>query len=384
MKRIAILGSTGSIGVQALDVVNSHPDKFEVVCLTANSNAELLVAQAKKFNPDSVVIADEQKYSLVKDALSNYPIKVYAGSDALAQVVQQSNIDMVLAAIVGYAGLPSTYNALKAGKAVALANKETLVVAGDLIMKTARENRAPIIPVDSEHSAIFQCLVGELSPIEKIYLTASGGPFLNYSEEQLRRATREDALKHPNWVMGEKITIDSASMMNKGFEIIEAKWLFDLKPEQIEVLVHPQSIVHSMVQFRDGSVKAQLGKTDMKLPIRYAFSFPERWETNDERFTFGSFTQLEFKQPDTSKFPCLTLAYEAMGKGGSMPCILNAANEVAVDAFLRSKIRFTQIPDVLISTMEKQSFIAQPTFDDYLATNKEARIVATEIISSLR
>ena len=383
MKRIAILGSTGSIGAQALDVVKSHPDQFDVVCLTANSNADLLIEQAKKFNPDSVVIADEQKYNTVKDALSKYPIKVYAGSDALAQVVQQSNIDMVLAAIVGYAGLPSTFNALKAGKAVALANKETLVVAGDLIIKIARENKAPIIPVDSEHSAIFQCLVGEFSPIEKIYLTASGGPFLNYSDEQLQHVTREEALKHPNWVMGEKITIDSASMMNKGFEIIEAKWLFDLKPEQIEVLVHPQSVVHSMVQFRDGSIKAQLGKTDMKLPIRYAFSFPERWVSNDERFSFNNIAQFEFKQPDTTKFPCLTLAYEAMKKGGNMPCILNAANEVAVNAFLNNRVRFTQIPKVLVSTMERHCFITKPTFDDYLSTNKEARIIASEIIASL-
>ncbi|MDR0659990.1 MAG: 1-deoxy-D-xylulose-5-phosphate reductoisomerase [Prevotellaceae bacterium] len=383
MKRIAILGSTGSIGIQALEVVRSHPEQLEVICLTANSNAELLMEQAKTFNPDCVVIADEEKYTIVRDALAQYPIKVYAGSDALAQVVEQSNIDMVLAAIVGYAGLPSTFNALKSGKAVALANKETLVVAGDLIIKTARENNAPIIPVDSEHSAIFQCLVGEYGPVEKIYLTASGGPFLNHTQNQLRLVTKDDALKHPSWVMGEKITIDCASMMNKGFEVIEAKWLFDLKPEQIEVLVHPQSIVHSMVQLKDGSIKAQLGRTDMKLPIRYAFSFPERWESGDKRLSFDDMRLLEFRQPDTEKFPCLALAYEAMNKGGNVPCILNAANEIAVEAFLNNRLVFTMLPKVLAATMEKHHFIANPTFDDYLNTNKEARRIATEIIRAM-
>ena len=383
MKRIAILGSTGSIGIQALEVVQSHPDQFEVVCLTANRNADLLVKQAKTFNPDSVVIADEKKYSIVKEALAQYPIKVYAGADALAQVVEQSNIDMVLAAIVGYAGFRSTFNALKSGKAVALANKETLVVAGDLVIRTAKENKAPIIPVDSEHSAIFQCLVGENNPIQKIYLTASGGPFLNLSEEQLQYVTKEDALKHPSWVMGEKITIDCASMMNKGFEVIEAKWLFDLKPEQIDVLVHPQSVVHSMVEFQDGSIKAQLGRTDMKLPIRYAFSFPRRWQSNDKRFSFSDVTQLEFRQPDLKKFPCLGLAYEAMTKGGNMPCILNAANEIAVAAFLDNRLHFTQLPQVLTAAMEKHPLIANPTFDDYLNTDKEARRIATETINTI-
>ncbi len=383
MKRIAILGSTGSIGIQALEVIQAHPEQFEVVCLTANKKANLLIEQAKIFSPDSIVIADEKKYSIVKEALAQYPIKVYAGDDALAQVVEQSNIDMILAAIVGYAGLRSTFNALKSGKAVALANKETLVVAGDLVIKTARENKAPIIPVDSEHSAIFQCLVGEQSPVEKIYLTASGGPFLNHSQEQLQHVTREDALKHPSWVMGEKITIDCASMMNKGFEVIEAKWLFDLKPEQIDVLVHPQSVVHSMVQFQDGSIKAQLGRTDMKLPIRYAFSFPKRWESNDKRFSFSDGVQLEFKQPDLKKFPCLGLAYEAMAKGGNMPCILNAANEVAVAAFLSNRLQFTRLPQVLIATMEKHPFITNPTFDDYINTDKEARRIAAEIINSV-
>lgn len=370
--------------MQALEVVQAHPEQFEVVCLTANQNADLLIEQAKTFSPDSVVIANEEKYDSVKEALAQYPIKVYAGADALAQVVEQSNIDMVLAAIVGYAGLRSTLNALKAGKAVALANKETLVVAGDLVVKTAKENKAPILPVDSEHSAIFQCLVGESSPIEKIYLTASGGPFLSYSQEQLQHVTKHDALKHPNWVMGEKITIDSASMMNKGFEVIEAKWLFDLKPEQIDVLVHPQSVVHSMVQFQDGSIKAQLGRTDMKLPIRYAFSFPTRWSSSDERFTFGDAIQLDFKQPDTKKFPCLMLAYKAMTQGGNMPCILNAANEIAVDAFLNNRLHFTQLHQVLVATMEKHHFIANPTFDDYFNTDKEARRIATEIINDMR
>ena len=384
MKRIAILGSTGSIGVQALEVVKAHPEQLEVVCLTANSNASLLVEQAKAFSPDSVVIADEGKYEEVSKALAQYPVKVYAGSEALSQVVQQSSIDMVLSAIVGYAGLLPTFNALKAGKAVALANKEALVVAGDLIMHTARENRAPILPVDSEHSAIFQCLVGEYSPIEKIYLTASGGPFLNLSREQLANVTREAALKHPQWVMGSKITIDSASLMNKGFEVIEAKWLFDLKPEQIEVLVHPQSIVHSMVQFCDGSIKAQLGKTDMKLPIRYAFSFPERWCANDERFSFSELAQLEFRQPDVEKFPCLALAYEVMRCGGNVPCILNAANEVAVKAFLNGQIQFTQISCVAEKTMEQVEFLANPTLDDYVQFNTKARKVANQIVDSLR
>lgn len=383
MKRIAILGSTGSIGIQALEVVQAHPEQFEVVCLTANNNAEILIEQAKAFSPDSVVIANEEKYTIVKEALSQYPIKVYAGSNALAQVVQQSNIDMVLAAIVGYAGFLPTLNAIKAGKAVALANKETLVVAGELVIKTAKECKAPIIPVDSEHSAIFQCLVGEYSPIDKIYLTASGGPFLGFSHEQLERVTKEDALKHPCWVMGQKITIDSASMMNKGFEVIEAKWLFDLKPEQINVLVHPQSIVHSMVQFQDGSIKAQLGKTDMKLPIRYAFSFPNRWKSKEEEFSFGDFVQLDFRQPDMRNFPCLALAYEAMGKGGNMPCILNAANEVAVAAFLSDKLRFTQIPQVLTATMEKHHFITNPTIEDYFNTDNEARRIASEVSATI-
>lgn len=383
MKRIAILGSTGSIGIQALEVIQSHPEQFEVVCLTANGNAELLIKQAKTFNPDSVVIADESKYHTVKNALFQYPIKVYAGEAALGQVAQQSNIDMVLTAIVGYAGLQPTLNALKSGNAVALANKEALVVAGELVIMTSKENKAPIIPVDSEHSAIFQCLVGECNPIEKIYLTASGGPFLNLSESQLKQVAKEDALKHPNWTMGQKITVDSASMMNKGFEVIEAKWLFDLKPEQIEVLVHPQSVVHSMVQFQDGSIKAQLGKTDMKLPIRYAFSFPERWRSHDERFSFDNIVQLSFSPPDTKKFPCLALAYEAMKKGGNMPCVLNAANEVAVAAFLGERLHFTGISQVLTETIEKHCFIANPTLEDYIATDKEARRIATEIAATL-
>lgn len=382
MKRIAILGSTGSIGIQALDVIQAHPEQFEVVCLTANSNAELLIEQAKTFNPDSVVIADDGKYHIVKEALAQYPIKVYAGNEALEQVVEQSNIDMVLAAIVGYAGFRPTLNALKSGKAVALANKETLVVAGELVIKTARENKAPIIPVDSEHSAIFQCLVGERNPIEKIFLTASGGPFLNLTQEQLKHVTKEAALKHPCWVMGEKITVDSASMMNKGFEVIEAKWLFDLKPEQIEVLVHPQSVVHSMVQFQDGSIKAQLGKADMKLPIRYAFSFPERWKCNDERFSFDNMVQLSFSQPDTKKFPCLALAYEAIRKGGNMPCVLNAANEIAVDAFLKNKISFTQISSIIEKTINRIAFTASPTLTDYIQANAEAREIANQLVNS--
>lgn len=366
-----------------MEVIRSHPDHFGVECLTANNNTELLIAQAKEFNPDSVVIANKEKYRTVADALSSYPIKVYAGAEAAAQVVQQGNIDMVLAAIVGYAGMQPTLNALKAGKAVALANKEALVVAGDLMIKAAKENRAPILPVDSEHSAIFQCLVGEYSPIEKIYLTASGGPFLNLSEKELVHVTKHDALRHPCWVMGEKITIDSASMMNKGFEVIEARWLFDLKPEQIDVVVHPQSIIHSLVQFQDGSMKAQLGRADMKIPIRYAFSFPERLPSPDERFSFGDALAMDFRKPDVQKFPCLRLAYEAMEEGGNMPCILNAANEVAVAAFLREEIRFAQLPQILSTVIQKVKHIAHPSFEDYLATDNEARQIAKETISSI-
>lgn len=383
MKRIAILGSTGSIGVQALEVIRLHPAEFSVECLTANNNVDLLISQAKAFLPDCVVIANEQRYQYVVDALASLPIKVYAGADAVAQVVQQGNIDMVLAAMVGYAGLAPTLNALRAGKAVALANKETLVVAGELVVQAAMENRVPLLPVDSEHSAIFQCLVGEPNPIDKIYLTASGGPFLNHSVENLRHVTKQEALKHPHWVMGSKITIDSATMMNKGFEVIEAKWLFDLKPEQIDVLVHPQSIIHSMVQFQDGSIKAQLGKADMKLPISYAFSFPDRLPSTAERLSFKDVSQLSFLEPDRQKFRCLDLAYEAMRAAGNMPCVLNAANEVAVEAFLADRLTFLQLPDVLAYTISKVGYMLHPSLTDYVETDGEARRIAGEFIKNL-
>jgi 1-deoxy-D-xylulose-5-phosphate reductoisomerase len=380
-KQLAILGSTGSIGSQALEVVGEHPDLFEVYALTANHNAELLIEQAHRYLPDTVVIADEQKYPEVKEALEELPIKVWAGAEGIAQVVTAEPIDMVLTAMVGYSGLRPTIEAIKARKAIALANKETLVVAGELITRLACENGTPIVPVDSEHSAIFQCLNGEIcNPVEKIWLTASGGPFFNYTKDALRHVTKEQALKHPNWRMGAKITIDSASLMNKGFEMIEAKWLFNLPSTHIEIVVHPQSIIHSMVQFEDGAIMAQLGVPDMKLPLSYAFSFPKRLKSTTEKLNFFDCPSFTFERPDTDKFRNLAFAFEAADRGGNMPCILNAANEVAVDAFLRDRIGFLQISDVIEQTMAKTSYVARPSYDDYVQTDAQARRIAQHLI----
>ncbi len=382
-KKIAILGSTGSIGTQALEVIKANPDKFVVEVLTANGNADLLIKQAIEFNPNTVVIADESKYQYVKEALQKEDIKVFAGNKAVSQVVQMESIDVVLAAIVGYAGLESTISAIKAGKQIALANKETLVVAGELVTQLAKENAVNLYPVDSEHSAIFQCLTGEWhNPIEKIYLTASGGPFRGKDKLFLQSIKKEQALKHPNWEMGAKITIDSASLMNKGLEVIEAKWLFGLKPEQIDVIVHPQSIVHSIVQFNDGSMKAQMGLPDMKLPIQYALAYPERIQSDFPRFNFFNYPQLTFEQADTKTFRNLALAYEAMNKGGNAPCVLNAANEIAVDAFLKDKIGFLQMSDVVENCLQKIDFIKKPTYDNYVDTDEKTRIIACEIIDN--
>ncbi|MEI6508443.1 MAG: 1-deoxy-D-xylulose-5-phosphate reductoisomerase [Bacteroidota bacterium] len=380
-KKIAILGSTGSIGTQALDIARSNPDKIEIEVLTANSNAELLISQAKEFNPSHVVIADENKYQTVKDALAEFDIKVFAGSQSIADVMDITSADTVLTAMVGYSGLQPTIKAIQNKKRIALANKETLVVAGELITKLCEENHVEIIPVDSEHSAIFQCLVGEnLNAIDKVILTASGGPFKGKKREELLEITKLQALKHPNWNMGAKITIDSATLMNKGFEVIEAKWLFGLKPEQIDVVVHPQSIIHSMIEFNDGSIKAQMGLPDMKLPIHYAFFFPERIKTDFKRLSFSEVNSLTFEKPDMETFRNLTLAYEAMHKGGNMACILNAANEIAVDAFLKDKIKFLQIAELNEKCMNTISFIQKPTLDDYVHTDKETRKIAATFI----
>ncbi|NDV64772.1 1-deoxy-D-xylulose-5-phosphate reductoisomerase [Bacteroides sp. 224] len=380
-KQIAILGSTGSIGSQALQVIAEHSDLYEVYALTANNRVDLLIEQAKMFLPEVVIIANDGKYEYLKETLADLPIKVYAGAEAIAQIVESQPIDIVLTAMVGYAGLKPTINAIKAGKTIALANKETLVVAGDLINKLVMQHQASIIPVDSEHSAIFQCLTGEgNNEIEKLILTASGGPFRTYTLDELQYVTKIQALKHPNWEMGAKITIDSATMMNKGFEVIEAKWLFGVKPEQIEVLVHPQSIVHSMVQFADGSIKAQLGLPDMKLPIQYAFSYPDRLPSSFERLDFTKYSNLTFEKPDTERFRNLALMYEAMNKAGNMPCIVNAANEIVVSAFLEDKISFLQMSDVIENAMNRTSFIAQPTYEDYVATDMEARRIAMELL----
>jgi len=381
-KQIAILGSTGSIGTQALEVVSEYPDSFEVYALTAHRNVELLIEQAKKYMPDTVIIADESYYPRLKEALKDLPIKTFAGAKAIEDVVQASPVDLVLTAMVGYAGLKPTIQALKAGKDIALANKETMVVAGEIINRLAKENRAAILPVDSEHSAIFQCLELQ-NPLEKVILTASGGPFRKFSMDQLQHVTKEQALKHPNWSMGAKITIDSASMMNKGFEVIEAKWLFGLDPKCIDVVVHPQSIVHSMVQFKDGSVKAQLGLPDMKLPILYAFTYPYRFATDYKRVDFPLIGQLEFERPDQEKFRNLALAYEAMEKGGNMPCILNAANEIAVASFLQDKISFLGMSDMIAYTMAHASFIMQPDYEDYVQTDAQARRIASEYLKTL-
>ena len=381
MRNLAILGSTGSIGTQALEVIGEFPDLFSIYALTANNRVDLLIEQAHRFMPEVVVIANEQKYPEVKEALEDLPVKVWAGSEAIAQVVQMEPIDMVLTAMVGYAGLKPTISAIKAGKAIALANKETLVVAGELITSLAAAHNVPILPVDSEHSAIFQCLAGSWqNPVEKIMLTASGGPFRTKTMAELATVTKEQALKHPNWEMGAKVTIDSASMMNKGFEMIEAKWLFALEPEKIQVLVHPQSIIHSMVQFEDGAIMAQLGTPDMKLPIAYALSYPQRLANRSERLDFSRCTSLTFEEPDTQRFRNLSFAFEAIHKGGNMPCVMNAANEVAVDAFLHDKIGFLQMSGLIEQTMANVSFVTNPTYDDYVLTDKEAREIAMQYI----
>ena len=375
-RQLAILGSTGSIGTQ----VSEHSDLFEVYALTANNQVDLLINQARKYMPEVVVIANERKYPELKEALEDLPIKVWAGADAIAQMVQSEPIDMVLTAMVGYSGLRPTISAIKAGKAIALANKETLVVAGELIMKLAAEHKVPILPVDSEHSAIFQCLTGAYdNPIEKILLTASGGPFRRKTLEELATVTKAQALRHPNWTMGAKITIDSASMMNKGFEMIEAKWLFDVTPDQVQVVVHPQSVIHSMVQFEDGAVIAQLGIPDMKLPIAYAFSFPTRMRSMAPRLDFNQYSTLTFEEPDMERFRNLAFAFEAARQGGNMSCILNAANEVVVAAFLQDRIGFLQMSDVIEQTMRKASFIVNPSYEDYVATDTEARRLAAEL-----
>lgn len=380
-KRIAIFGSTGSIGTQALEVIESNPDKFEVEILTAHNNDELLIMQAMKFKPNAVVIADEKKYQNVKEALASTDIKVFAGEQSLVEVAAFDTYDLMLAAIVGFAGLIPTLKAIENGKTIALANKETLVVAGDVVMQSAVERRVPVIPVDSEHSAIFQCLVGEArNPIEKIILTASGGPFLGRKPNYLVNVKREHALQHPNWSMGAKITIDSATLMNKGLEMIEAKWLFNLEPEQVQVVVHPQSIIHSMVQFQDGSIKAQMGLPDMKLPIQYAMAFPQRIPNTFPRFDFTKSAQLSFEAPDLKTFRNLALATEALYKGGNLPCIMNAANELAVWAFLRNRIGFLDMTNVIEKTMEKVAFIEKPTLEEYLESDGEARNYAATLI----
>lgn len=378
-KNIAIIGSTGSIGTQALEVIKENPDHFVAEVLVANGNAELLIKQALEFNPNAVVIADETKYKQVKEALSSSDIKVFAGAKAVEQIVEMETIDLVLAAVVGYAGLASTINAIKHKKQIALANKETLVVAGDLVTRLALENAVNIYPVDSEHSAIFQCLAGEWdNKIEKIYLTASGGPFRGKTRKDLIQVTKAQALKHPNWTMGAKITIDSASLMNKGLEVIEAKWLFNLEPSKIDVIVHPQSIIHSLVQFEDGSMKAQMGLPDMKLPIQYAIGFPHRIKNKFPRFDFLNYPQLTFEKADLDTFTNLKLAFSALEKGGNMPCVLNAANEVAVQAFLEDKIGFLQMSDVVGNTMEKCQYIKNPDYQQYIDCDKEARVLANQ------
>ena len=378
-KHIAILGSTGSIGTQTLDVARAHADKLTVEVLTAGHNSQLLINQAREFKPNAVVIADESKYNEVKSALADLDIKVWTGAKAIEDVVQMNTVDTVVTAMVGYAGLSSTIKAIEAGKNIALANKETLVVAGELITKLVAKHKVRVSPVDSEHSAIFQCLVGE-PDVEKLIITASGGPFRTKSIDELRTATPQQALKHPNWNMGAKITIDSATMMNKGLEVIEAHWLFGIPYEQIEVTVHPQSIIHSMVQFIDGSVKAQMGLPDMRLPIQYALSYPDRWPSDFGRINFKSQQPLTFEAPDLEKFRCLALAYEALGKGGNMPAIMNAANEVAVDAFLKGRIGFLDIAETIGKTMQQMPFVSQPTYDDYVATDRESREFARGLI----
>ena len=380
-KQIAILGSTGSIGTQALEVISENDSLFEVYALTANNNVDLLIEQSRKYKPEMVTIGNDTHYQKLKNALADLPIKVFAGDDSIAQVAEMQPIDMVLTAMVGYSGLKPTISAIKAGKKIALANKETLVVAGEMVCDLAASFNSGILPVDSEHSAIFHCLAGEgNNPIEKLILTASGGPFRTKSMHELEHVTSTHALKHPNWEMGPKITIDSASLMNKGFEIIEAKWLFGVTPDQIQVVVHPQSIIHSMVQFADGSIKAQLGMPDMKLPIQYAFTYPDRLKTNFPRFDFDICNQFTFEKPDLERFRNLAYAYYAMDKGGNMPCILNAANEIVVAEFLKDKIGFLQMSDIIEVVMAKADFIAKPTYDDYVKTDAEVRLLTKKLI----
>ena len=378
-KKIAILGSTGSIGTQALQVIEEHSELYEAYILTANNSVGKLVEQARKYLPEAVVIANEIHYSTVRDALADLPIKVYAGADALCEVVQDDNVDIVLASMVGFAGLRPTISAIKAGKMIALANKETLVVAGGLINNLITQYKVPVIPVDSEHSAIFQCLEPG-NRIEKILLTASGGPFRKFSKEELKSVTKAQALAHPTWNMGDKITIDSATLMNKGFEVIEAKWLFGLTPEQIEVVVHPQSVIHSMVQFEDGAVKAQLGVPDMRLPIQYAFSYPQRLNASFDRLDFKKIREFTFEQPDTDRFPCLALAYEALRRGGNMPCILNAANEIVNRAFIEDRISYNKISEIIRLSMEKIAFSNDSSLETYLDTDRETRKFAKSLI----
>ena len=382
MKKIAILGSTGSIGTQALEVISTFRDIFEVEVLTAYNNVQLLIEQAEIFQPNAVVIANKDKFAILSEALKNTPVKVYAGADALDQIVQMESVDIVLAAMVGYSGLMPVINAIKAGKTIALANKETMVVAGEMITGLAHERNVSIIPVDSEHSAIFQCLVGEPDAVEKIYLTASGGPFRGKTRQSLQKVTKLEALRHPNWAMGAKITIDSATLMNKGLEAIEAHWLFNLHPDQIEVVIHPQSILHSMVQFTDGSIKAQMGLPDMKLPILYAFAYPDRIKSDFTRFSFTDYPELNFEAPDTDSFPNLFLAYQAMKAGGITPCVMNASNEIAVEAFLNDRIGFYDISSVIEKTMEKIPNVRYPGLGDYQDADKEARSFAESLIRS--
>ncbi len=379
-RKICILGSTGSIGTQALQVIEEHSDLFEAYVLTAGNNADLLISQARKFVPCAVVIADESKYDHVREALADLPIQVYAGSEALCQVVAMEPVDMVLTALVGFSGLRPTIAAIKAGKPIALANKETLVVAGELITALCQEYNVPMLPVDSEHSAIFQSLMGEESPIEKIILTASGGPFRKFTLDEMKDVTAAQALKHPNWDMGAKITIDSASMMNKGFEVIEAKWLFDVDADRIQVVVHPQSIVHSAVQFQDGAVKAQLGAPDMRVPIQLAMSYPVRLESSFPRIDWWDMQDLTFERPDLERFPCLAMAYEAIRRGGNAACVVNAANEVVNLAFRQDKCGFLQMAEVIAKTLERVPYIKEPSLEDYLETDRIARITATELL----
>jgi len=380
-KRIAILGSTGSIGTQTLEVLENHSDHFELEVLAAGNNAELLIVQSRKFLPNHIVIANPDRYEFVREQLSDLPITVYAGMDSIKQIVEMDSIDMVVTAMVGFSGLGPTLRAIRAGKDIALANKETLVVAGDLVMKEAEQQGVNIYPVDSEHSAIFQSIVGEAAnPIEKIILTASGGPFLGWDRKSLEKVSRKEALKHPNWCMGDKVTIDSATMMNKGLEVIEAKWLFGLKPEQIEVLVHPQSIIHSIVQFVDGSMKAQMGLPDMKLPIQYALGYPKRLKSDLPRLNFSDFPEFTFQHPDSDIFENLSLAYEALRIGGNMPCVLNAANEVAVQAFLDERLAFLDMPGIIRKTIENATFSSNPDLNDYIESDSEARNIAGELV----